>query len=199
MQTVIIRAGAQVCKTLSDGRVLHRGNPQPFHGLLASCQLIDAAENQLALAPGVAGVHHLGHIRGIHQLFQHIKLFLFVFAHRHLPVLGQDGKILIAPLGILGVIAVGVGQPSQMSHAPADPPAVPLQVAVLTGCCPNHGGQTLGNRGFLSNHEFISHYLHPPILPAQMRTVFSQCCFLLSAAGHSRTGSHSGTAFPADR
>ena len=126
-----------------------------------------------------------------------IKLLFLVLAHHHLPVFRQDGQIVIAPLGILGVIAVGVGQPSQVPYAPAHPPAVPLQVAVLTGCCPNHGGQTLGNRRLLSNHKF--HNLHPPILPARACAVFSQYCFPHPAAGHSRTDSHSGTASPADR
>ena len=85
-QTVILCTGAQIGKALPDGRILHRGNPKPLHGLLTARQLIDAAEDQLTLSPSVAGVHYLGHIRGVHQLFQHIELFLFVLAHRHLPV-----------------------------------------------------------------------------------------------------------------
>ena len=152
-QTVIVRAGAQVRKALPDGGILHRGNPEPLHGLLAARQLVDGAEDQLALASGVAGVHHLGHIRGVHQLFQHIKLLPFVLAHHHLPMVRQNGQIVIAPLCVVGVISVGVGQPSQMAHTPAYPPAVPLQIAVLAGSGPDHGGQTLGNGRFLSDHQ----------------------------------------------
>ena len=196
-QTVIIGTGAQVCKALPYGGVLHRGNPQPLHGFAASRQLIDAAENQFALASGITGVYHLGHIRGVHQLFQHSKLFLFVFTHHHLPVFRQDGQIVITPLSVVRVIYIGIGQPGQMTHAPADPPAVTLQIPVFTDGCADHGGQTLCNRRFFSNHKF--HHLHPPILPAQACAVFSQCCFPHPAAGHSRTGSHSGTAFPANR
>ena len=44
-QAVIVRTGAQVRKALPDGGILHRGNPEPLHGFLASRQLIDAAEN----------------------------------------------------------------------------------------------------------------------------------------------------------
>ena len=152
-QAVIVRAGAQVRKALPDGGILHRGNPEPLHGLLAARQLIDAAEDQLPLASGVAGVHHLGHIRGVHQLFQHIKLFLLVLAHHHLPGFRQNGQIVIAPLGVVRVISVGVGQTSQMAHTPADPPAAALQIAVLAGGGPDHGGQTLGNGRFLSDHQ----------------------------------------------
>ncbi len=148
MQTVIVRTGAQVCKALPDGGILHAGDPQPLHGLRASCQFIDAAENQFALASGIAGVYHLGHVRGVHQLFQHSKLFLLVFTHHHLPVFRQDGQIVIAPLGIVRVIYIGIRQPSQMPHAPADPPAVSLQIAVLAVSRADHGGQHLGLTAF---------------------------------------------------
>ena len=65
-KSVIVRTGAQVCKALPYGEVLHRRNPEPFHRLLAACQLIDTSEDQLALASGIAGIYHFRHIRGIH-------------------------------------------------------------------------------------------------------------------------------------
>ena len=196
-KSVIVRTGAQVCKALPYGGVLHRRNPQAFHRLLAACQLIDATEDQLALASGITGIYHLRHIRGVHQLFENIKLFLFIFAHHHLPMLRQNRQVIISPLGILGVIAVCIRKPGQMPHAPADTPAIALQIPVLTGSCTDHRSQTLGNRRFFSNHQFISHLLHPPILPAQACAVFSLCCFPHPTAGYNRTGSHSGTVFPA--
>ena len=68
-------------------------------------------------------------------------------------IVRQNGQIVIAPLGVVRVISVGVGQTSQMAHTPADPPAAALQIAVLAGGGPNHGGQTLGNGRFLSDHQ----------------------------------------------
>ena len=44
-KSIIIYTWAQVCKALPYGGVLHRRNPEPFHRLLAACQLIDAAED----------------------------------------------------------------------------------------------------------------------------------------------------------
>ena len=164
MQTVIVRAGAEVFKALPDCRILHAGNPEPLHGLFAARQLIDVAENQFALPSRVTGVYHLGHIRGAQQLFENIKLFLLVPPHAHFPVRGQDRQIVIAPLGVLRVVAVRVGKPRQMPHAPADPPAVPFQIPVLAGIGPDYSGQALGHRRFFSNHK--AHNLHPPILPA---------------------------------
>ena len=55
-KSVIVRTGAEVCKALPDGGVLHRRNPKPFHRLLAACQLIDTAEDQLALASGICRI-----------------------------------------------------------------------------------------------------------------------------------------------
>ena len=43
-KSIIIYPWAQVCKALPYGGVLHRRNPEAFHGLLAACQLVDAAE-----------------------------------------------------------------------------------------------------------------------------------------------------------
>ena len=144
-KSVIIRTGAQVCKAFPYGRVLHRRNPEPFHRLLATCQLIDAAEDQLALASGIAGIYHLRHIRGIHQLFENIKLLFLILSHYHLPMLRQNRQVIISPLGILGVIAVCIRKTGQVAHAPADTPAVALQIPVLTDGCADHRRQTLGN------------------------------------------------------
>ena len=196
-KSVIIRTGAQVCKAFPYGRVLHRRNPEPFHRLLTVCQLIDAAEDQLTLASGIAGIYHFRHIRGIHQLFENIKLLFLILSHYHLPMLRQDRQVIISPLGILGVIAVCIRKTGQVAHAPADTPAVALQIPVLTDGCTDHRGQTLCNRWFFSDYKLISHHLQPPILPAQACAVFSLCCFPHPVAGYNQTGSHSGTVSPA--
>ena len=62
VQAVIVAAGAEAVEALPDGAVLHAGNPQPFHGLGTARQMVGGAEDQLPLASGVAGVHHLRHI-----------------------------------------------------------------------------------------------------------------------------------------
>ena len=124
VQPVIVRAGAQVCKTLPDGGILHAGNPQAFHGLLAARQAVDRAEDQLALAPGVAGVHYLGHILPPQQGAQHVKLIPFVLGDGEAPGLRQNGQVIIAPLGIVGVVCGGICQPGQVPQAPGHQPAV---------------------------------------------------------------------------
>ena len=135
--------------------------------------------------------------KAIIYLKEHIKLLFLILSHHPLPMLQQNRQVIISPLGVLGVIAVCIRKTGQMAHAPADTPAVPLQIAVLTSSRADHGGQTLCSRWFFSDYQFISHHLQPPILPAQACAVFSLCCFPHPVAGYNQTGSHSGTVSPA--
>ena len=153
MQPVIVRTGTQVCKTFPDGRILHTGNPEPFHRFGTARQAVDRAEDQFTLAPGVAGIDHLGHIFPPQQGTQHIKLVPLILGDGEPPGLRQDGQIIITPLGVVGIVGGRICQPSQVSQAPAHPPTVPLQVAVFAGGGPDYGGQTLGNGRFLSDHQ----------------------------------------------
>ena len=139
MQPVIVCTGAEMLKALPDGGILHAADPQPLHGFLAARQIIDAAENQFSLAPSVAGVHHLGHVRGVHQLFQNVELLFLVCTHHHLPMFRQDGQVIVTPLGIVGVVGGGIRQTGQMTHAPADAPAVSFQITVFAGRSSQHG------------------------------------------------------------
>ena len=154
VQPVIVRTGAQVCKALPDGGILHAGNPQPFHGLLAARQAVDGAENQLTFAPGIAGVDYLGHVLPPQQGAQHVKLFPLVLGDGKAPGLRQNRQIVIAPLGIVGVVGGGIRQPGQVPQAPGHQPTAALQVAVFAGGGPQHGGQGVCHRGFLGNYQF---------------------------------------------
>ena len=154
VQPVIVRAGAQVGKALPDGGILHAADPQPFHGLLAARQAVDRAENQLALAPGVAGVDYLGHVLPPQQGPQHVKLIPLVLGDGEAPGLRQNGQVIIAPLGVVGVVGGGVRQPGQMPQAPGHQPTAALQVAVFAGSGPQHGGQGFCHRRLLSNYQF---------------------------------------------
>ena len=154
VQPVIVRAGAQVGKTLPDGGILHAGNPQPFHGLLTARQAVNGAENQLALSPGVAGVDYFCHVLPPQQGPQHVKLIPLVLGDGEAPGLRQNGQVIIAPLGVVGVIGGGVCQPGQVPQAPAHQPTAALQVAVFAGSGPQNGGQGFCHRGLFGNYQF---------------------------------------------
>ena len=62
IETVTLRAGAQVTHALTDRHILHRGNPEAFHRLFAPGHFIHQPENQFPFAPRVTGVYHRIHI-----------------------------------------------------------------------------------------------------------------------------------------
>ena len=119
VQPVILRAGAQGLKALTNGTVLHAADPQPFKGFSTPGMVIDQTENQFAFPSCVGGTHKALHIRAVHQGHQHFVLFLFVRGNGIFPLLRNDRQILVAPLGILGVIAVRSRQPDEMTDTPA--------------------------------------------------------------------------------
>ena len=153
IQPVIVAARLEGRKALPDSGILHAGNPQPEHGLLAAGQVVDGAEDGLSLAPGIAGVHHLGHIGPLHQFFQQVKLFFLIGGHRILPFLRQDRQVLIAPLGIVRVIGGGIRKLRQVAETPAHQIPAAFQIAVLSVYGPQHRGNALCNGGFLCNHK----------------------------------------------
>ena len=119
VQPVVFPSRTKVRKALSDGLVLHGGDPKPLHGLCAARQIVDGAEDKLPLAPCVAGVDDLGHVLPAHEVPQQLELFGFVRFQREAPACGQDGQIVIAPLGVLFIVHIRVGKLRQMPIAPA--------------------------------------------------------------------------------
>ena len=153
IQPVIVAARFEGRKALPDGGILHAGNPQPEHGLLAAGQVVDGAEDGLSLAPGIAGVHHFGHIGPLHQFFQQVKLLFLVGSHRILPFLRQDRQVLIAPLGIVRVIDGGIRKLRQVAETPAHQIPAAFQVAILSVPRPQHRGDALCHGGLLCDHK----------------------------------------------
>ena len=155
VETVILGAGAEVLKALADGVFLHGGQPQAKHGLFAVCQDIHVAEDELALAPGVAGVHDLGHILPVHKVPHQQELRLLVSGHDIAPVFRNDGKIRKLPLGVFIVILLRAGQLRQMPQAPGDDPAVSFDISILAVSDAESGGDGLRHGRLFGDNEFI--------------------------------------------
>ena len=56
----------------------------------------DMADSLPCLLYTSAGIYHLRHIRGVHQLFQNIKLLFLILSHYHLPMFRQDRQVIIS-------------------------------------------------------------------------------------------------------
>ena len=152
VQPVIFPSRTKVRKALSDGLVLHGGDPQPLHGFRAARHVVDGAEDKLPLAPRVAGVDHLAHVLPAHEVPQQLELFGFVRFQREVPACGQDGQIVIAPLGVLFIVHIRARQLRQMPEAPAYKVAVSRKIAVVAFGRAQHGGDGLGDGGLFRDH-----------------------------------------------
>ena len=154
IQRVIVRAGAQIDKALPDRHVLHRRNPETREGLGTSGGLIDQPENQLALAPRVAGVDQLRHIGALHQGTEDVELGCLFLGHHIAKGVGQDGKILIPPLLIAVIVGGRVRQSHQMTNAPGNEPAAAFKIAIGPGCDTQGRCDTLCYTRFFTDHQF---------------------------------------------
>ena len=152
MQSVVFPSRTQLCKALFDGLVLHGGDPQPLHGLCAARHVVDGAEDQLPLAPRVTGVDDLGYIIPAHEIPQQLELFGFIRSQGIAPACGQDGQIVIAPLGVLFIVHIRARQLRQMPEAPAHKVAASRKIAVVAFGRAQHGGDGLGDGGLFRDH-----------------------------------------------
>ena len=154
IQRVIVRAGAQVGKALPDRRILHRRNPETGERLGTSGSLIDQPEDQLTLAPRVAGVDQFRHIRAFHQGTENGELVSLFLGHHIVEGGGQDGKVLIPPLLIAVIVGGRVRQSHQMTNAPGNEPAAAFKIAIGPGCDTQGRCDTLCYTRFFTDHQF---------------------------------------------
>ena len=152
VQSVVLPSRTKVRKAPADGLVLHGGDPQPLHGFRAARHVVDGAEDKLPLAPCVAGVDDLGHVLPAHEVPQQLELPGFVRFQREAPACGQDGQIVIAPLGVLFIVHIRAGKLRQMPVAPAYKVAVSRKIAVVAFGRAQHGGDGLGDGGLFRDH-----------------------------------------------
>ena len=166
-----MRGRLHLPQPLADGVFLHGGNPEPQDGLIAARQIIDEAEDELALAPRVAGVDDLGNVGAAHEAFERFKLPGALFNDLVLPGPWDDGQVLLPPSGVAHIVTLRRGQFHQMSGAPAHQDVRPLQIAGLLLPDVQHRGNGLGNAGLFRNnqpfHEFPPLHLHKKKQPLE--------------------------------
>ena len=153
MQAVIVAPRLKLLEAAADGIILHGRNPKPQNRLGASRKAVNRAEDQLTLAPSVAGVDHFGHILPAHQLPQNVKLLLLVRTDDEAERGGDDGQRRQRPFGIIGIVNGGVGQLCQMPKAPRHNVPATLQIPVMPRLCAQHGGDALRHGGFFGDHK----------------------------------------------
>ena len=92
-------------ETFADGRRRHGLQPEPFDGLLRLGKSDDVAENQFALAPGVAGIDQRVHVGAFDQLFEDLEPRLAFLNRQQVEMRRDDRQAFESPLAARGLDA----------------------------------------------------------------------------------------------
>ncbi len=158
-QRLHLLVAAQFTERLLDGGVGHRLHPQPPRRLFHPRGFDDVAENQLPLAPGVAGVDDLAHVAPLHEALEHFQAIRRVIARLQLEFLRQNRQALEFPTWLL---PLGLARQRQLDQVPDrrgnDVGLVLKKIFLLfelgqAGNTSQHPRQIGGHAGFLGNDE----------------------------------------------
>ena len=173
VEVVVLRAVAEIVKALKDRRILHGGDPEPLHALAAVVEIIRRAEDQLALAPGVAGVDDLANVLSVHEGAQCVHLLLLVPRHGVLPAIRQNGQVLPSPFAVLFIVGVCVRKLRKVSEAPGDEVAAARKKAVPAPACAKNGGDAPCHGGLFTHNKPVTGRIHHWFLSSSLSAVFS--------------------------
>ena len=122
-------------------------------GLFAICLFIDKAENEFPLASAVASVDNLGNVAAVHKVFEDRKLLLFAAGNGKLPLLRDNGEIVILPFAVLLVIGRRVCKANQMPDTPRYKVAVALKISAALFIRAHNGGNRRPDARFFCNYK----------------------------------------------
>ncbi len=161
LEAVHLLAGPQAGERLLDRPARHRAEPQPLDRLLDPRGLVRVGEDQLALAPGVAGVHDPLDVLAPYELVDGLQLLARLLVVRdELELLRQDRQVGEAPLLELRVVLVRRREADEVPDRPGDDIVVALKVglvlAVLEGTG-QHGREVAAHGWLLCDDERLAH------------------------------------------
>ena len=153
VKAVIIAPGAKILKTVTNGTILHRTDPQTEHGFSALGKLVGHTEDRLSLTSCIASVDNTFNILSVHELFENGKLLFGIGRYHRFPIIGQNGKIGVTPFCVLFVIVLRLRKLHQMPYTPTDDISAALIVAVLTFICAENLADGKGNTRFFRYYK----------------------------------------------
>ena len=173
VEVVVLRAVAEIVKALKNRRILHGGDPEPLYALAAVVEIIRRAEDQLALAPGVAGVDDLANVLSVHEGAQGVHLLLLVPRHGVLPAFRQNGQVLPSPFAVLFIVSVRIRKLRKMPEAPGDEIAAARKKTVPAPACAKNGGNAPCHGGLFTHNKPVTGRIHHWFLSSSLSAVFS--------------------------
>ncbi len=135
----------------------HRLEPEPHDRLLGFRVLDDVAENQLALAPRVAGVDQFGDVLALEQAAQDFQPG-FAFCDRiEVKMRGNDGEISETPLAPLDFVFFRRGDFEQMADGRRYDVLVVFEVFVMLGKATENTHDVIRDRWLLGDDQGFGH------------------------------------------
>jgi hypothetical protein len=166
-QAAHLLVGTQLRKTFADGLRRHALQPQALDRLavllVAEGVLHDEAEDQLTLAPRVAGVDDAAHVLALDQLHHGVQPCLGLVDGRHVEVRRHHRQVGEAPLAPLDVELLRRLDLHQVAHGAGDHVVVVLEVVgVFLELAGAFGGRerphdVLRHAGLLGNDDRLGH------------------------------------------
>ncbi|MNL12260.1 hypothetical protein D3C87_1331230 [compost metagenome] len=148
---------AQLRKPVADGLRRHRLQPQPAHRLLGLGLLRDQAEDQLPLAPRIAGVDQAGHVLALDQPVQHLQPRLGLLDRAQVEMRRNHRQIGEAPLAALDLVVVRRGNLHEVAHGRRQHVVIALEVLVVLGKAPEGARDIGGDRWLFRDDEGFRH------------------------------------------
>ena len=123
----------QTVETVADRPLGHRLQPQPLDRFLVPGMLHDIAEDQLALAPRVAGIDDAGDVLALEQLQQDFEPVLGALNRPQVEMRRYHRQIRKRPLAAFHLDAFGRNQFEQMTDGRREHVLVAFEIVAVTG------------------------------------------------------------------
>src|SRR5437868_6680922 len=117
-QSIVLAPWTKLVEPVADGVWSQRGNPEPADRLSAPRRLVDVAEDQFSLPPGVCCTDNPRHPSGRQDLSHHFELVFGFFVDNQWPLGGQDRQLIETPLPPFRLDLVGLSQGNQVPDRP---------------------------------------------------------------------------------
>ena len=141
----------------ADSRRRHGLEPEPLDGLLRFRVLDDVAEDEFALAPGVAGVDERGHVLALEEAREHPQARLGFLNRPEVEVRRDDGQMGEAPLAAHRLDALGRADLEQVADGRREHEVVALEILVVLREAAERLRDVTRDRRFFRNDKRFSH------------------------------------------
>ena len=152
IEIVVFMAIFQLRKSVLNGLVRDRRNPESLDRLPASGFLQDQPGHQFPLPACICGDNDLAHILPMKLRLDRAELFSRLFDHFQLKLLRHHGKVFHLPRLILRVVIFRVRQRHQMPQPPGYNILIALQRAVLIPSAAKDPGNITRHRRLFCNY-----------------------------------------------